>query len=246
MSVSVGDVQGCSGLVIALFAYPHLFNTALAGIAGEAGYEAFQLWARRIYRHPIFETVLISSITIHTVAAVYHTYFVVPKKAAAPSSEKNDKGAAAPLTTAQRIKSLHGTTGWILAAFIVGHIYATRFDMPDLRIGWTGNVTATHLLRYWFVPYYVLLGVAGFFHTFVGIERSVKRLGPLRNVVRSVLPASDTVLGRFLLLSGSLAVAGGVLAFAGFLPWIHVDIKTAISQPWSQHFIEKVKSFGLL
>lgn len=253
------QVQSASGLTIAMFMFPHLFNTALAAVVGESGYEAFQLQARRIYQHPVVETMIFGAIATHVVAAIARKARAsnqqleaamknVQPNGATTTNKKTDATpkdvtSAAVATTAKPslAQQLFEYGGWILTIVIGVHTFATRFQFPEsIRVGWLGNVFLLHDVWAIFIPYYVTFSAAGVIHGCMGTRKALGHFRVGRSIRSSVIFPKGTV-AKALVVTALVGVVGGILAMAGLVPWIPVDVPASRAWPFSKL---TAKNFG--
>lgn len=207
-------VQHRSGLLLSLFLALHLVNTAAAAF-GPALYDPLQTALRRLYQHPVLELVaVIGALVVHVVAAV-----VVARRRSA---------ARPPLPPLLRA---HRLAGRFLAIVIVGHVVATR--APSLvwgeHPGFLGVAFTMLAAAPLFIPYYLLLGVAGVVHGGVGVAIALPGLiGRGHGLVRR--PALRVALGM-----AAIAVVLGVLGFAGVV--VDVDETAARGGVFARRFM---------
>ncbi len=190
-------IQAGSGLVFLAFALLHLLNTALAAL-GAGPYNAFQRRLRPVYQYPAIEIGLILlPLLVHVVAGV--------------ARMRMRKGVRA--ATSLRVRS-HRYAGYVLLAFVFGHIAATRG--PALLRGvypeFEGVAYTFQAWPYWFYPYYAALPLAGVLHAAIGAPLAlgvfgVKVPAPLRRGVGFWLPVSVAALAVLLGWAG----LGGLL-----------------------------------
>jgi hypothetical protein len=199
-------VQHRSGLLLSLFLALHLFNMAAAAF-GPAVYDPLQTALPRLYQQPVLELVaVIGALVVHVVAAI-----VVARRRSA---------ARRPLPPLLRI---HRLGGRFLAVVIVGHVVATR--APSLlwgeHPGFLGVAFTMLAAPPLFIPYYLLLGVAGVVHGGVGVAIALPGLiGRGQGRVRRLLVRQSGTWRKPAPLTcaicvASVAVVVGVLAFAG-------------------------------
>lgn len=152
-------IQAGTGLLVAVFLAVHLANTWLAAL-GPAAYDGFQLLARAVYQWLPVEVALLSAIAVHGVVGV--TRIVrEPKRVLSPRAR------------------VHRYAGFFLMAVIVGHVLAVRGAswFFDVYPGFRGLAFTLDYLPGYFYPYYLLLGLAGFYHGCNGVGIALKRLG---------------------------------------------------------------------
>ncbi len=191
-------LQAITGLIFATFVAVHLLNTWLAGL-GPAAYDGVQVALRQVYQFVFVEVLILSALLVHVVAGVMRIV-KEPKRT---------------LTVRARV---HRYAGFFLMLVIVGHILAVRGPSVffDVYPGFAGLAFSIEFLPGFFYPYYLLLGMAGFYHALNGSGialqrlrgRSGGRIGELGR--RFVLPQ------RRLALASSVAALVMVVSLLGF------------------------------
>lgn len=187
-------LQAITGLIFATFVAVHLLNTWLAGL-GPAAYDGVQVALRQVYQFIFVEVLILSALLVHVVAGVMRIV-KEPKRT---------------LTIRARV---HRYAGFFLMLVILGHILAVRGSSMffDVYPGFAGLAFSIEFLPGFFYPYYLLLGVAGFYHALNGsgiaLQRLRGRLGGLG--WRFVLPQ------RRLALASSVAALVMVVSLLGF------------------------------
>ncbi len=187
-------LQAITGLIFATFVAVHLLNTWLAGL-GPAAYDGVQVALRQVYQFVFVEVAILSALLVHVVAGVMRIV-KEPKRT---------------LTIRARV---HRYAGFFLMLVILGHILAVRGSSMffDVYPGFAGLAFSIEFLPGFFYPYYLLLGVAGFYHALNGsgiaLQRLRGRLGGLG--WRFVLPQ------RRLALASSVAALVMVVSLLGF------------------------------
>lgn len=187
-------LQAITGLIFATFVAVHLLNTWLAGL-GPAAYDGVQVALRQVYQFIFVEVLILSALLVHVVAGVMRLV-KEPKRT---------------LTIRARV---HRYAGFFLMLVILGHILAVRGSSMffDVYPGFAGLAFSIEFLPGFFYPYYLLLGVAGFYHALNGsgiaLQRLRGRLGGLG--WRFVLPQ------RRLALASSVAALVMVVSLLGF------------------------------
>lgn len=184
-------VQRVSGLLFLIFLCMHLANSATA-VFGPGAYNGFQAVARRLYQHPLYESLLILvPFVVHAACGLWRI-----------------RCNGAGRTVARR---LHRYTGIFLLIVVVGHVLATR--APSLIAGifpdFAGIAFTFELAPAYFYPYYALFAAAAIFHASFGIS-SMCRLDWSR---QSALAISS----RFVPILIWVAVFLSLLAFGGEL-----------------------------
>lgn len=187
-------LQAITGLIFATFVAVHLLNTWLAGL-GPAAYDGVQVALRQVYQFVFVEVLILSALLVHVVAGVMRIV-KEPKRA---------------LTIRAKV---HRYAGFFLMLVILGHILAVRGSSVffDVYPGFAGLAFSIEFLPGFFYPYYLLLGVAGFYHALNGSSIALQRLrGRLGGLGwRFVLPQ------RRLALASSVAALVMVVSSLGF------------------------------
>ena len=182
-------IQAVTGLLFAIFVALHLVNTWLASFGADA-YNGTQAVLRTFYQAPPVEFAILAALLVHIVVGLVRRW----REGAGP--------------TALRAR-LHRYTGYGLALFIGGHIVAVRGPswFYDIYPGFAGVAFSMEFAAWYFFPYYLLLGTAGFYHAFNGGGIALSRLG-----VKA--PASSRLLRNTSILAAG-TTAAALLAFAG-------------------------------
>lgn len=196
--------QRVSGLLFLLFLGLHLANTATA-VLGPAAYDGFQAVARRLYQHPVYESLLILvPFVVHAACGIWRI-------------RTNGIGRTAG-------RKLHRYTGIFLMIVVIGHVLATRG--PSLIAGifpdFAGIAFTFELAPAYFYPYYTLFAAAAIFHASFGIVSMWRRDW-------SRQPAL-AISGRILPILIGMAVFVSLLAFGGVL----FDIDGAAQSSYAQ------------
>ncbi len=181
-------LQAITGLIFATFVAVHLLNTWLAGL-GPAAYDGVQVALRQVYQFVFVEVLILSALLVHVVVGVMRMV----------------KEPTRTLTVRARV---HRYAGFFLMLVIVGHILAVRGSSVffDVYPGFAGLAFSIEFLPGFFYPYYLLLGVAGFYHALNGSSIALRRL-------RGRLGGRIGGLGRrFVLPQRRLAIASSVAA----------------------------------
>lgn len=148
-------LQAGSGLVFASFLILHLANT-VAALFGQQIYDTVQQTLRWYYQFPIVEIVVVGA------ASFLHIYASLTRGFRRRKLEISNPSL--------RVK-LHRWSGYFILAAFFGHVLATRG--PSLIFDKTVDMSylsfSLAVLPWFFYPYYVLLGTAGFYHLTHGI-----------------------------------------------------------------------------
>ena len=201
--------QAVTGLIVAVFVAMHLINTWLA-VFGPGVYDPVQRGFGWLYQSLVFEVLLISSIYIHLTIGFIRIWRE-PKRA---------------LTTRAR---LHRYAGIFLALVITGHIGAVRGAswFADVWPRFEGIAFTLEYLPEVFLPYYLLLATAGFYHAVNGAAIALPRLTAYR--MRLTTPALK--LGTFAAAGASLLA---LFAFAG----VFFDVGDVLNSEFGRLFME--------
>ena len=181
-------LQAITGLIFATFVAVHLLNTWLAGL-GPAAYDGVQVALRQVYQFVFVEVLILSALLVHVVVGVMRMV----------------KEPTRTLTVRARV---HRYAGFFLMLVIVGHILAVRGSSVffDVYPGFAGLAFSIEFLPGFFYPYYLLLGMAGFYHALNGSGIALQRL-------RGRSGGRIGELGwRFVLPQRRLAIASSVAA----------------------------------
>ncbi len=181
-------LQAITGLIFATFVAVHLLNTWLAGL-GPAAYDGVQVALRQVYQFVFVEVLILSALLVHVVVGIIRMV----------------KEPTRTLTVRARV---HRYAGFFLVLVIVGHILAVRGPSVffDVYPGFAGLAFSIEFLPGFFYPYYLLLGMAGFYHALNGSGIALQRL-------RGRSGGRIGELGwRFVLPQRRLAIASSVAA----------------------------------
>ncbi|TPX59159.1 hypothetical protein PhCBS80983_g02634 [Powellomyces hirtus] len=217
-------IQQTSGLLFSSFSVLHLSGHLLATFSF-AWADAALYTSRVFYQNPIVEPLVIGvALCGHIGSSVARILIRLrrQKNARTVKNESQRKEEPAPSqasaypTQSVAVKELrwHRYTGYVLTAFIGGHLIATRLtpinvfdDPPIVDLTWI-TTTLNGNLRFLFFPYYAVFGTAGIYHTAYGIQQSVRMLRMSR---KSVKPGTWTKLmytSGILMTTALLAIAG--------------------------------------
>jgi succinate dehydrogenase/fumarate reductase cytochrome b subunit len=205
-------VQAASGAIFAVFALLHLLNQMVAAL-GPAAYDRVQRGLRRAYQAPVLELVLvIAPLLVHVGAAVTRML----RRRIRHQRPARDWPAR-----------LHRASGLFLLVFILGHVTATRGASLVYSVypEFAGVAFTLQWVPAYFYPYYLLLGLAGFYHAIHGLRVALPVLGvrlPAAALRRRALVAVVAV--------GSLLLVAGWLGFTGL--W--QDVSAARQSPYAQ------------
>lgn len=159
----LSKTQAITGLIIATHVIPHLLNHA-SFLVGKFPlhsriFAQIHWWSTK----PLVEFTLLSALTIHALASAWK--------------------AMLDEFTLDFDNNVHRASGWILAVFIAGHVYSTRWEASKIGLAKTDLSVATIAARLLpvFVPYYVVFSAAGAIHALSGTLRAIKILKVNRN-----------------------------------------------------------------
>jgi succinate dehydrogenase/fumarate reductase cytochrome b subunit len=224
-------LQQRSGLLLSLFLGLHLVNQAAAA-CGPAVYDPLQAGLRRLYQQPLVEVVaVLGALAVHIVSSI----IVARRRSWSSSSSSSSPSSSSPSSLPTWLR-WHRRAGRFLAVVIVGHVVATR--APSLLWGeppgFHGVAFTMQAAPPIFIPYYLLLGVAGVVHGGFGVAIALPGLiGRAHGLVRR--RALRVALG----IAG-VAVVLGVLGFAGVV----VDVDAAAVREGA--FARRFSVFGRL
>jgi succinate dehydrogenase/fumarate reductase cytochrome b subunit len=156
--------QAISGLVFGVFLVLHLLNFA-AGLFGQAEYDAWMRASRGYYQFPVVEIVgVLGAALVHTATALIRIL-------------RRRRRARRQTTVNWRVR-LHRFSGYYMMVAFVGHVVATRgpglLDKPASYA--FVNFSLTYA-GWFFVPYYVGLAAAGFYHLAHGTMAALRVIG---------------------------------------------------------------------
>jgi succinate dehydrogenase/fumarate reductase cytochrome b subunit len=196
-------LQAASGVLVAVFVGVHLLNTFLLALSF-AAYDGVQAALRIVYQQPVIEAVLVLAIVVHMGCGIGG---MLARRRDRASGVLSGSGPA--LRPPARLR-WQRRAGWVLLAFVGGHVLATRgvslwFDVAP---GAQGLGFTMAFMPAYFYPYYFLLGLAGLYHGVTGIDAVLARARAGIRVTRLVRPI--TLVGAFALVAALLG-AGGVL-----------------------------------
>ena len=171
------SLQAGSGLLFAVFVVMHLTNTWLAAL-GPGAYNETQQLLRTIYQFPPLEALLLAALAVHIVVGVMR---IVQE----PKRELNLRAR------------LHRYAGFFLLLVIFGHIAAVRGPswMFEIYPGFEGLAFSIDFAPAYFLPYYFLLGLTGFYHGLNGIGIALTRLGFRATIGPQMLRATTGFAG---------------------------------------------------
>ena len=156
-------LQAGTGLLFAAFVLVHLLNTWLAAL-GPGAYDGVQALLRNGYQWLPVEAVLLAALVVHIVVGIMRI-------------------ASEPRRTLTLRSRIHRYTGFFLMVVIVGHVLAVRGPswFFDVYPGFAGLAFTIDYLPGYFYPYYLLLGMAGFYHALNGIGIAASRTDSVRS-----------------------------------------------------------------
>eukprot|EP01097_Dermamoeba_algensis_P002468 TRINITY_DN1976_c0_g1_i1.p1 TRINITY_DN1976_c0_g1~~TRINITY_DN1976_c0_g1_i1.p1 ORF type:complete len:301 (-),score=46.29 TRINITY_DN1976_c0_g1_i1:93-995(-) len=154
--------QAISGVGFTSFLSLHIVNALFANF-GPVAYDEIQRLLRFYYQHPIVEPLVIgSSLLIHEVVSLMRIYRRRNRKEIVQNPEL----------------VYHRYTGYIILAFITGHILSTRgaYLLDNIP---SNSSLISFTLEYWplvFYPYYAVFSISGFYHNLYGLRKVLPML----------------------------------------------------------------------
>lgn len=159
-SARLARIQAQTGVVIAIFLTLHLANT-IAGIGGEATYDGVQRIVRYVYQNPVAEILVLLAIVVHIGVGI-----------------RRARLRTATTATTPRVR-LHRYAAYFLTLAIVGHVGATRLPsvLYDIHVGFRALSFTLDHYPVIFIPYYIVLALAGLYHGMHGVYLALGTLG---------------------------------------------------------------------
>ena len=192
------QAQAVAGAVFSIFVLLHLSNMALAPLGAET-FNHYMGSLRQVYQIPLVEIVLVlGPIAVHAIAGIW---LWLIRRREAPHSKR-------PL-----VSRLHTWAGCFLLVFIVGHILAVRGSSYFYGVfpNFEGLAFSIWYFPAYFVPYYFLLALAGFYHATNGLRMLAARQGWI--ISRQSQLAVTMIAAAWIALS--LSALGGLLFDVG-------------------------------
>lgn len=182
-------LHGLSALLIAAFACVHIANH-LAGLGGVEWHSAFMQSARRMYRFPAVEALLLAAVAFQICSGL----------ALVARGWKQRKGL---------VPWLQAGSGAYLALFLLNHVGAVLVGRTVLGLDTTFHFAAAGLhvppFQFFFAPYYFLGVLALFTHLGCALYWQVQGQSRLVRGLAVVLPASAGLVVALLIV---LSLAG--------------------------------------
>jgi len=190
---SLVTAQAIAGSLFTVFLAIHLINTLMA-LAGVEDYNQFQTAAQVFYQQPLIEFLFVA------LPLLIHAYVGVVLL-----MRKRKKGL-----TLQWKQRLNSWAGIFLLLVVFGHIAATRGIalFNDIDTGFAALSFSIWWMPAYFIPYYFLLFMAGWFHGYNGVARLTNRIN--RSVSAMMIRAKPAVMTL-----SAVLVAISLLSFAG-------------------------------
>lgn len=213
-------LQAASGLVFAVFQSIHFLSHFSTLRGWDSGLAALTR-ARTIYHIPLFEVILFAALGLHLVSngAVYFKRAALEKHG--PSKKDDDHGTKGGTATTAgsppgslELKA-HRYAGYILSAFIFGHVFATRgvalfiLDKPH-DYDYSVLTAVSDDIPYAFTLYLIIFGMAGNWHLVYGVRSALSTLtGHSVHFTPFPIPLKVVALTLHVLLIGSVLVVSG-------------------------------------
>lgn len=185
------ETHRLSALIVAAYACIHITNH-LAGLGGAERHIEFMHMARRVYRQPAVEAVLLASVAVQICSGL----------ALVIRDWQQRRGL---------LSWLQASCGIYLMFFLFNHVAAVLYGRNTLHLDTNFYYAAAGLhappLQYYFVPYYFLAIVALFTHAGCALCRRFESRSRATRVLAMALPASVGCLISLLVvwsLSGGL------------------------------------------
>jgi succinate dehydrogenase/fumarate reductase cytochrome b subunit len=162
----IKSIHYFSGITITIFVMAHLLNHLLV-LHSEALHVTFMHSARKIYRHPVMETILLIAVLTQIISGI--------------------RLVAAKWSTATELFDwLHLLSGLYLALFLIVHVTAVligRYKLHlDTNLYYGAGVMNMHPQKLIFIPYYAL-AILSFFTHIASVHRiKMQELLPLDKV----------------------------------------------------------------
>ena len=162
--------QSYSGLVLVFFIAVHLAGVIFAGINPDA----FEIYASNLHSSivlPYFEIVLAATFIIHILLTLKKVLKNKSRGNTAKLSTKRDDYLGIIASKVQPF------TGFILASFLIIHLFQLRFPRPVDNLELTS--LKNKLEGFQFLVLYSLASISLFFHMVKGVESGHRSLGIL-------------------------------------------------------------------
>jgi succinate dehydrogenase/fumarate reductase cytochrome b subunit len=203
-------VQSGTALAFSAFLAPHILNTAYAA-TGATAYDDLQRALRRVYQHPVFETLLLASLVGHLASGYLKN-----------RAERNRYGRVPSRTGPSWKKRMHTWTGYFLGVFVWAHVFQTRLQAFKPEFAGLAAMATTEVP---FVPFMTVALFCGVFHMAVGFPVALRGVLGKKSAVWSFKTS--------LLLAAVGFGAGlvGLAAMAGKLYPLPANIQ---DHPWAK------------
>jgi succinate dehydrogenase/fumarate reductase cytochrome b subunit len=162
----IKSIHYFSGILITVFILVHLLNHLLV-LHSEALHITFMQSARKIYRHPAVETILLTAVLTQIISGIRLVVITWG-------------------TSLELFDWLHILSGLYLALFLIVHVTAVligRYKLHlDTNLYYGAGVMNVHPQKLIFIPYYAL-AILSFFTHIASIHRiKMKELLPIETV----------------------------------------------------------------
>jgi hypothetical protein len=202
------QLNAASGLFFGAFLMMHLMCHYSLNLGYEAGQERL-MTARKVYQHPIFESLLAVSLLVHFYTNV-NLYMARTKINGAAKKEPDAKEPAGSLELQG-----HRVAGYMLSFLLLVHIFATRIsplvflEHPSVYdYSFAALAIPTIPLKILNV-YYTFLGCAGGWHFIYGTRAAIAILSGGSIVGKPFpIPLKVVALANHLLIIGAVFVLG--------------------------------------
>lgn len=175
------SIHRITGIIIAVFAFAHLFNHAMAWFGVETHREIMEAF-RVVYRQPFVEALLIACFGFQVYSGIRQVLYLRKQ----PSLTLNER--------------LQLYSGLVFAYFIVQHIPAVLFQRAyftfDTNFYFAARVVLEAPFKFYFVPYY-FLGVMAFGVHIAATHR--KKTADLNNSKQADLQAIVIIFMTFII-----------------------------------------------
>jgi len=171
------NIQSYSGAIFSSFLGLHV-TTTLSANYGPLAYNEALGFFRIFYQNPLIEPILLGSLLVHIAAGItdlYGRFFPKIKDSKGHSNGNTNGHTNGNSVTAKTDLTpwplrLHRYSAVVLSAFIGGHVLATRIVPYFINEPLTfAHMSFTlNLLPALFYPYYIVFGIAGFYHMCYG------------------------------------------------------------------------------
>ncbi len=212
MEQKLQRTQAISGVLFSVFVLAHLFNQMLASLGAQT-YDRVQSQLRAVYQWPLIEVALVfTPLVVHIAAGVARIV-----------GRRRRQERPSPMLR----QRLHRYSGYFLLAVIGGHALATRgaslfFDVFPRFEGIAFTLQWQPAL---FWPYYLLLSVAGLYHSIHGLGMALPMLG----IGAGGALRRPALLSTFMVIGGA-ALVTAMLGFGGIIADVGQPDQSAFAQ----------------